>query len=183
MLRGLIKFLVVEDVHLSILNVTTDGPQSVRLERKMPRWSHNQRREKPTNVINSDVRHPRCVSLYNGKELRVEYTQSNTNILTSIINIMRVLTTTCFGLTCGPSSGCKIRLYKLYYNAWETLLGVGGCWGVPAPPHTGTNKQGTHRGKPRDSQENGKKTKNLDSFYSTAGPHHSVSQVQKVNTV
>jgi len=70
----------------------------------------------------SDVRHPRCVSLYKGKELSVEYTQSNTTILTSIINIMMVLTTTCFGLTCGPSSGCKIRLDKLYYNAWETLL-------------------------------------------------------------
>ena len=39
---------------------------------------------------------------------------------------MRVLTTTCFGLTCGPSSGCKIRLDKLYNNAWGTLLGVGG---------------------------------------------------------
>jgi len=60
----------------------------------------------------------------NGKELRVEYTQSNTTILTSVINIMTVLTTTCFGLTCGPSSGCKI--HKLYYKAWETLLGVGG---------------------------------------------------------
>jgi len=24
----------------------------------------------------SDVRHPRCVSLYDGKELRVEYTQT-----------------------------------------------------------------------------------------------------------
>jgi len=36
-----------------------------------------------------NVRHPRCVS-YNGKELRVEYAQSNTTILTSIINIMRV---------------------------------------------------------------------------------------------
>jgi len=32
---------------------------------------------------------------------------------------MSVLTTTC-----GPSSGCKIRLDKLYYNAWEILLGV-----------------------------------------------------------
>jgi len=50
------------------------------------------------------------VTQSNGTELRVEYTQSNTTILTSIINIMRVLTTTCFGLTCGPSLGCKIRL-------------------------------------------------------------------------
>ena len=57
--------------------------------------------------LNSDVRHPRCVS-YNGKELRVEYAQSNTTILTTIINIMRVPTTTCFGPTCGPSSGCKV---------------------------------------------------------------------------
>ena len=66
-----------------------------------------------------------------GKELRVGYTQSNTTILTSVINIMSVLTTTCFGLICGPSSGCKIRLDKLYNNAWETLLGVGEeCWGV-----------------------------------------------------
>ena len=38
----------------------------------------------------SDVRHPRCVS-YNGKELRVEYAQSNTTILTSINNIMRLI--------------------------------------------------------------------------------------------
>jgi len=80
------------------------------------------------------VHHPRCVSLYNGKELRVEYTQSNTTILTSIINITRVLTTTCFGRTCGPSSGCKIRLHKLYYNAWETLLGVGGVLGGTMVP-------------------------------------------------
>jgi len=57
--------------------------------------------------LNSDVRHPRCVS-YNGKELRVEHAQSNTTILTSIINTMRVPTTTCFGPTRGPSSGCKI---------------------------------------------------------------------------
>ena len=35
---------------------------------------------------------------------------------------MRVLTTTCFGLTCGTSSGCKIRLDKLYYNAWENII-------------------------------------------------------------
>jgi len=78
---------------------------------------------------NSDVRHPRSASLYNGKELRVEYTQSNTTILTSIINIMRVITITCFGLTCGPSSGCKIRLDKLHYNAWETFWekGRGDC--------------------------------------------------------
>jgi len=48
---------------------------------------------------------------------------------------MRVLTTTCYGLTCGPSSGCKIRLDKLYYNAWETLLGVGegGAGGTMVP--------------------------------------------------
>jgi len=44
----------------------------------------------------------------NGKEERVEYAQSNTTILTSIINITRVPTTTYFGPTCGPSSGCKI---------------------------------------------------------------------------
>ena len=69
---------------------------------------------------------------YNGKELRVEYTQSNTAILTSIINIMRVLTTTCFGLTRGPSSDCKIRLDKLYYNVWGTLLCVGGVGGTMA---------------------------------------------------
>ena len=79
------------------------------------------------------MRYPRCVSLYNGKELRVEYTQANTTILTSIINIMRVLTTTRFGLTCGPSSGCKIKIDKLYYNAWETLLGVGGVGGYHGP--------------------------------------------------
>jgi len=47
--------------------------------------------------------------LSNGKELRAEYAQSNTTILTSIINIMRVPTTTCFGPTRGPSSGCKLR--------------------------------------------------------------------------
>ena len=73
-----------------------------------------------TKTYNSDMRQPLCVSLYNGKELRVEYTQSNTTIITSIINIMRVLTTTCFGLTFGPPSRCKIRLDKLCYNAWET---------------------------------------------------------------
>ena len=54
------------------------------------------------------MRHPRCVSYY-GKELHVEYAQSNTTILTSIINIIRVPTTTCFGPTRGPSSGCKLR--------------------------------------------------------------------------
>ena len=69
-------------------------------------------------IVDSDVRHPRCVS-YNGKELRVEYAQSNTTILTSIINIMRVPTTTCFGPTCGPSSGFKLRPEKLYHVAWE----------------------------------------------------------------
>jgi len=70
--------------------------------------------------------------IWKGKELRVEYTQSNTTILTFIINIMRVLTTTCFGLTRGPSSGCKIRLDKLYYNAWETFWEKGaGVLGVP----------------------------------------------------
>jgi len=46
---------------------------------------------------------------------------------------MRVLRTTCFGLTYGPSSGCKIRLDKLYYNAWEALLGVGGVGGHHGP--------------------------------------------------
>jgi len=47
---------------------------------------------------------------------------------------MRVLTTTCFDPTSGPSSGCKIRQDKLYYNAWETLLGVGGgVWGYHGP--------------------------------------------------
>jgi len=71
--------------------------------------------------------------LYNGKKLRVEYTQSDTTILTSVINIMRVLTTTCFGLTRGSSSGCKIRLDKLYYNAWGTLLGEGGFRGYHGP--------------------------------------------------
>jgi len=76
----------------------------------------------------SCVRHLAVWAGYNGKGLRVEYTQSNTTILTSIINIMKVLTTICFGLTCGPSSGFKIRLDKLYYNAWETL-GVGGVLG------------------------------------------------------
>ena len=54
------------------------------------------------------IRGTKMRNTYNGKELRVEYTQSNTTILTSIINIMRVLTTTCFGLTCGPSSGVKL---------------------------------------------------------------------------
>jgi len=89
---------------------------------------------------NSDVRQPRCVSLYNGKELRVEYTQSNTTILTSIINIMRVLITTCFGLTCRPSSGCKIRLDKLYYNAWETFWEKGAViLGVPWSRFTNEN--------------------------------------------
>jgi len=67
-----------------------------------------------------------------GNKIRVEYTQSNTTILTTIINIMRVLTTTCFDPTSGPSSGCKIRQDKLFYNASETLLGVGGGGlGVP----------------------------------------------------
>ena len=37
----------------------------------------------------SDVRHPPCVS-YNRKELRVEYAQSNTTIITSIINIIGI---------------------------------------------------------------------------------------------
>ena len=74
-----------------------------------------------------------AAGLMNGKELRVVYTQSNTTVLTSIINIMRVLTTTCFGLTCGPSSGCKIRLDKLYHNAWGTLLGEGGEGGYNGP--------------------------------------------------
>ena len=86
----------------------------------------------PSYTSNSDVRHPSCISLYNGKDLRVEYTQSNTII--SILNIMRVLTNTCFGLTCGPSSGCKIRLDKLYYNAWETFCEKGaGVLGYHGP--------------------------------------------------
>jgi len=57
----------------------------------------------------------------NGKELSVEYTQSNTTILPLIIVIVRVLTTTCFGPTCGPSSGCNFRLHQLYYNVWSIL--------------------------------------------------------------
>jgi len=41
------------------------------------------------------------------------------NYITSIIVIMRVLTTTYFGPTCGLSSACKIRLDHLYYNVWK----------------------------------------------------------------
>jgi len=47
-----------------VLNVTTDGPQSVRLERNRPRWRHNQRREKATNVKNIRLRrNSLCVTL------------------------------------------------------------------------------------------------------------------------
>jgi len=69
---------------------------------------------------------------YNGKELSVEIHTVNHNYITSIVVTMRVLTTTCFGPTCGPSSGCKIRLDQLYYNAWIILgsRGVGGG-GIP----------------------------------------------------
>ena len=76
----------------------------------------------------SDVRHPHCV-LYNSKELSVVIHTVKHNYITSIIVIMRVLTTTCLGPTCGPSSGCKMRLDKLYYNAWKHYWDWGGGWG------------------------------------------------------
>jgi len=58
-----------------------------------------------TGSANSDVRHPRCV-LYNSKELSVVIHTVKHNYITSIIT-MGVLTTTCFGPTCGPSSDCN----------------------------------------------------------------------------
>ena len=42
----------------------------------------------------------------NSKELSVVIHTAKHNYITSIIT-MRVLTTTCFGPTCGPSSGCN----------------------------------------------------------------------------
>ena len=68
--------------------------------------------------------------IYNGKELSVVTHTVKHNYITSIIVIMTVLTTTCFGPLCGPSSGCKIRLDQLYYNAWKYSWEYGG-WGVP----------------------------------------------------
>jgi len=53
------------------------------------------------------------------------------NYITSITVTMRVLTTTCFGPTCGPSSGCKIRLDNLYCNAWKHYWELGGGTIVP----------------------------------------------------
>jgi len=43
----------------------------------------------------------------NSKELSVVIHTAKHNYITSIIT-MRVLTTTCFGPTCGPSSGCNL---------------------------------------------------------------------------
>ena len=71
------------------------------------------------------MHHPRCV-VYNSKELSVVTHTVKHNYITSIIVRMRVLPTTCFGPTCGPSSGCKIRLGQLYYNAWNILGSRGG---------------------------------------------------------
>lgn len=62
--EGINKFLIIGDVHLSIWNITTDGPESVRLERRSPRWRHSQRHEKPTNVKNIRCRrNSLCVTL------------------------------------------------------------------------------------------------------------------------
>jgi len=84
---------------------------------------------------NSDVRHPRCVS-YNSKGLRMEIRSvKHSNILTSIINIIRCQTTTCFGPTCGPSSGCNLRPMKLCRAAWEHKCVWGGYHGPLPPSH------------------------------------------------
>jgi len=53
----------------------------------------------PIILATSETRHTVLpedgpIGLKHGKELRVEYAQSNTTILTSIINIMRLPTTT-----------------------------------------------------------------------------------------
>jgi len=45
---------------------------------------------------------------------------------------------TCFGPTCGPSSGCNFRLDQLYYNAWKHSWGGGGG-GTMGPPPTPQN--------------------------------------------
>ena len=66
--------------------------------------------------------------MYNGKELSVVIHTVKHNYITSVIT-MRVLTTTCFGPKCGPSSGCKIRLDQLYYNAWKHSWVYGGLGG------------------------------------------------------
>ena len=79
-----------------------------------PRFSHKKKNKQmlwfPLSKLHvqctSDVRHPRCV-LYNSKELSVVIHTVKHNYITSIIVTMRVLTTTCFGPTCGPSSGCN----------------------------------------------------------------------------
>jgi len=51
-------------------------------------------------LYNTDVRYTRC-GLYNSKELSVVIHTVKHNYITSIIVTMRVLTTTCFGPTCG----------------------------------------------------------------------------------
>jgi len=60
------------------------------------------------------------VHIFLGKELRLEYAQSNTTILTSIINIMRVPTTIhVSALHVGHHQVVKFRPEKLHHVAWE----------------------------------------------------------------
>ena len=47
-----------------------------------------------------------CTFVWYSKKLSVVIHTVKHNYITSIIT-MRVLTTTCFGPTCGPSSGCN----------------------------------------------------------------------------
>ena len=46
-------------------------------------------------------------ALLSSKELSAVIHTVKHNYITSIIVTKRVLTTTCFGPTCGPSSGCN----------------------------------------------------------------------------
>ena len=58
----------------------------------------------------SDVCHPRCV-LYNSKELGVLILTIEHNYICLYYYKEDIITTTCFGPICGPSSGCDLDFW------------------------------------------------------------------------